>query len=122
MKHADIQKLHAAGLTTGEQRNKIIAHFSLTEDGGNNFLAIVSIIGAVLITAGIILLTSARWKEIPRGVKIDGGILLMLGANAGGWWLREKSRNQSDGERGPNGRVRAIGSRPGRCCISSSSA
>jgi uncharacterized membrane protein len=89
MKYGDIQKLHGAGLITGEQRQKIIEHFNLKEDGGNKFLAIVSIIGAVLITAGIILLISAHWNEIPRGVKIAGGILLMLGAHAGGWWLRE---------------------------------
>jgi uncharacterized membrane protein len=89
MKYADIQKLHDAGLITGEQRQKIIAHFNLMEDGGNKFLAIVSIIGAVLITAGIILLVSAHWNEIPRGVKIAGGIALMLGAHGGGWWVRE---------------------------------
>ena len=89
MKYGDIQKLHDAGLITDEQRQKIIAHFDLKEDGGNKFLAIVSIIGAVLITAGIILLISAHWNEIPRGVKIASGILLMLGFHAGGWWLRE---------------------------------
>jgi len=100
MKHADIQKLHDAGLITGEQRDKIIAHFNLKEDGGNKFLAIVSIIGAVLITAGIALLISAHWNEIPRGVKIAAGIALMLGAHAGGWWLREKPLTL------PEGRVR----------------
>jgi uncharacterized membrane protein len=88
MKYTDIQKLHEAGLITDEQRRKINEHFNLKEDG-NKFLAIVSIIGAVLITAGIILLISAHWNEIPRGVKIATGILLMLGAHAGGWWLRE---------------------------------
>ncbi len=89
MKYADIQKLHDAGLITGEQQQKIIEHFRLKEDGGNKFLAIVSFIGAVLITAGIVLLISAHWNEIPRGVKIAGGLALMLGAHAGGWWLRE---------------------------------
>jgi uncharacterized membrane protein len=88
MKYADIQKLHDAGLITDEQRQKIIGHFKLKEDGGN-FLAIVSIIGAVLIAAGIALLIFAHWNEIPRGVKIAGGLALMLGAHAGGWWLRE---------------------------------
>ncbi len=89
MKYADIQKLHEAGLITGEQRQEIIAHFRLNEEGGNKFLAIVSSLGAVLITAGIILLVSAHWNGIPRGVKIAGGLALMLGVHAGGWWLRE---------------------------------
>jgi len=88
MKHADIQKLHDTGFITDEQRRKIIEHFKLKEEGGN-FLAIVSIIGAVLIAAGIVLLISAHWNEIPRGVKIAGGLALMLGFHAGGWWLRE---------------------------------
>ena len=87
MKHSDIQQLHDAGLITDEQRQKIIGHFQLKEDGGNKFLAIVSIIGAVLIAAGITLLIAAHWNEIPRGVKIATGLLLMLGFHAGGWWL-----------------------------------
>ena len=87
MKYTDIQKLHDAGLITDEQRQKIIGHFKLKEDSGGNFLAIISIIGAVLIAAGIALLISAHWNEIPRGVKIVGGLALMLGAHAGGWWL-----------------------------------
>ena len=89
MKYADIQKLHDAGLVTDEQRRKIIEHFQLKEDGGSKFLAIISIIGAVLIAAGIALLISAHWNGIPRGVKIAGGLALMLGFHAGGWWLRE---------------------------------
>ncbi len=89
MKCADIEKLHEAGLITADQRDKIIAHFRLKEEGGSKFLAIVSILGAVLITTGIILLVSAHWNGIPRGVKIAGGLALMLGAHAGGWWLRE---------------------------------
>ena len=89
MKPSDIQKMHEAGLITDEQRQKIIEHFQLKEDGGGKFLAIISIIGAVLIAAGITLLIAAHWNEIPRGVKIATGLLLMLGFHAGGWWLRE---------------------------------
>jgi len=89
MKYADIQKLRDAGFITDEQGQKIIGHFQLKEDGGGKFLAIVSIIGAVLIAAGITLLIAAHWNDIPRGVKIATGLLLMLGFHAGGWWLRE---------------------------------
>jgi uncharacterized membrane protein len=89
MKYADIQKLLDAGFITDEQQQKIVEHFQLKDDGGNKFLAIVSIVGAVLIMAGIALLISAHWNQIPRGVKIAGGILLMLGFHASGWWLHE---------------------------------
>jgi uncharacterized membrane protein len=89
MKYGDVQNLHAAGLITDEQRRKIIEHFQLSEDSGGKFLAIVSIVGAVLIAAGIALLIAAHWDAIPRGVKIAAGIFLMLGAHGLGWWLRD---------------------------------
>jgi uncharacterized membrane protein len=99
MKYGDVQKLHEAGLITDEQRQKIIEHFQLKEDGGGKFLAIVSLIGAVLIAAGITLLIAAHWNEIPRGVKIATGLLLMLGFHGGGWWLREvQSKFRKTGE------------------------
>ena len=88
MKISDLEKIHEAGLITDEQRDKIIAHFGLKEEGGK-FLVIISFIGAVLIAAGIVLLISAHWDEIPRGVKVAIGLLLMLGAHGAGWWLRE---------------------------------
>jgi uncharacterized membrane protein len=88
MKFGDVGKIYEAGLITDEQREKIIGHFGLKEEGGK-FLAIISIVGAVLVAAGITLLIAAHWNEIPRGGKIAAGILLMLGAHAGGWWLRE---------------------------------
>ena len=89
MKYDDIQKIHDAGLITGEQRQKIIEHFNLKDDCGNNFLAIVSFIGAVLVAAGLALLIGAHWNEIPRGVKLFSGLALMLGAHGLGWWLRD---------------------------------
>jgi len=91
MKTTDIEKIHEAGLITAEQRDKIVAHFGLKEDGGK-FLVIISFIGALLIAAGIALFISAHWNEIPRSVKIATGLALMLGAHGGGWWLREVHR------------------------------
>ena len=88
MKTTDIEKIHEAGFITAEQRDKIIAHFGLKEEGGK-FLVIISFIGEVMIAAGIALLISANWNDIPRGVKIAAGLVLMLGAHGAGWWLRE---------------------------------
>ena len=110
MKYGDIQKLHDAGLITEEQRQNIVAHFQLKEDGGNKFLAIVSIIGVVLITAGIILLISAHWNEIPHGVKIAAGIGLMLGFHAGGWWVSTlRSSPATEDGREVHGKYRKTG-------------
>ena len=88
MKFADIQRLRDAGLISEEQRQSIVAHFGLKEEGGK-LLAILSMFGAVLIAAGLTLLIAAHWNEISRGVKITCGLMLMLGAHGLGWWLRE---------------------------------
>jgi uncharacterized membrane protein len=114
MKHTDIEKIHEAGLISDEQRDKIIAHFGLKEDGGR-FLVIISFIGAVLIAAGIVLLIAAHWNEIPRGVKIAAGLALMLGAHGAGWWLREGGGDASSpassatGASQPQGKYRKTG-------------
>jgi uncharacterized membrane protein len=92
MKHADVQKIFEAGLISDDERRKIIEHFQLKEDDGK-FLAIISFIGAILVVSGVILLIGANWDDIPRGVKIAAGLCLMLGAHAGGWYLREVRRN-----------------------------
>jgi uncharacterized membrane protein len=84
----DIQKIHDSGLITGEQRDRIVAHFQLKEES-NRFLVVVSFLGAILVGAGIILMVAAHWEDIPRGVKLAGGLALMLGAHGAGWWLRE---------------------------------
>jgi uncharacterized membrane protein len=88
MNFRDIQKIHDAGLITGEQRDRIVAQFQLKEES-NRFLVVVSFLGAILVGAGIILLIAAHWDDIPRGVKLAGGLALMLGAHGAGWWLRE---------------------------------
>ncbi len=92
MKISDIERIQAAGLISGEQRDRIVEHFQLHEEGGR-FLAILSWIGAVLVVAGIVLLISANWEAVPRLVKVAAGMGLMLGAHAGGWWLREVRRD-----------------------------
>src|ERR1035437_3824153 len=71
MKTTDIEKIHEAGLISAGQRDTIIAHFGL-KDEGSKFLVIVSFIGAVLVAAGLALL---------------------LGAHGAGWWLRDARKD-----------------------------
>ena len=89
MKYSDIVRLHELGLINEEQRQQIIEKLQLKEDSGSKLLLVLSAVGAVLIVTGIILLISANWDSIHRGAKILAGIALMLGAWAGGWYLRE---------------------------------
>ena len=88
MRYSDIEKIQRAGLITVEQQHQIVEHFKLKEEG-SKFLTIISLVGAVLVACGVILLIAANWEEIPRGIKIAVGLLLMLGAHSGGWYLRE---------------------------------
>jgi uncharacterized membrane protein len=88
MKYSDIEKIQKAGLITAEQQQQIVAHFKLKEEG-SKFLTVISFVGAILVASGIILLISANWEEIPRGIKIAVGLLLMLAAHGVGWYLRE---------------------------------
>ena len=85
----DIQRLQADGFLAADQRDRIIAHYKL-QDGQSKFVVILSIIGALLVASGIILLISANWDAIPRGVKLLSGLALMLGAHAAGWWTRRR--------------------------------
>ena len=88
MKYADIDKIRDAGLITSAQRDRILEHFKLKEET-NRFLTIVSFVGAALVACGVILLIGSNWDAIPRGAKIITGLVLMLGAHAGGFYLRE---------------------------------
>jgi uncharacterized membrane protein len=88
MKYSDIEKIQKAGLITPEQQRQIVEHFKLKEEG-SKFLTVISFVGAILVVCGIILLISANWDAIPRAIKIAVGLLLMLGAHGGGWYLRE---------------------------------
>lgn len=88
IKYGDVKKLVDAGLISTEQQARINAHYSLKEDE-SRFLKIISYVGGALVAAGIVLLISSNWDEIPRWVKLGAGLAIMLGAHAGGWYLRE---------------------------------
>jgi uncharacterized membrane protein len=93
MKRSDAVKLHELGLISAEQRQKIIATLNLKEETGR-LLLVLSTLGAGLVVSGIILLISANWEAIPAGIKIAVGLLLMLAAWGGGWFLREAPGQQ----------------------------
>ena len=92
MEHADIEKIRTAGLISAEQQQQIVEHFQLKEDS-SRFLTIISILGGLLVAAGIVLLIAANWEEIPRAIKLSTGLVLMIGAHMGGWRCREGHSN-----------------------------
>lgn len=92
MKTSDIDHLHSAGLITAEQRAAIIEHYQLDHES-NRLLVILAIIGAVLVSAGIILLIASNWEDIPRLVKLAGALVLLVGAHGAGWRLARDGRH-----------------------------
>ncbi len=92
MKATDIRKIREAGFINEAQEHAIVEHFKLDREG-NRFLAIVGIIGAILVSAGIILLIASNWNDIPRLVKLGVGLALLLGTHAGGWALGRSGRH-----------------------------
>lgn len=88
IKYGDVRKLVEAGLISMDQQARINAHYNLKEDE-SRFLKIISYVGGTLVAAGIVLLISSNWEEIPRWAKLGAGLAIMLGAHAGGWYLRE---------------------------------
>lgn len=92
MKATDIRKIREAGFINEAQEHAIVQHFKLDRES-NRFLAIVGIIGAILVSAGIILLIASNWNDIPRLLKLGVGVALLLGAHAGGWSLGRTGRH-----------------------------
>lgn len=97
MKISDLDRIHQASLISDEQRAAIIAHFKLDQES-NKILVILSILGGILVSAGLILLIAANWENIPRLIKLTAGLTLMLGAHVAGWRLRLSGKGPLAGE------------------------
>lgn len=80
-----------AGLISPEQAAAIAEHFGPSGNRLQRLLLFsVSSLAGMLILAGIIMLISANWEEIPDAVKMGSGIALMAGFWAAYGLLREK--------------------------------
>lgn len=80
MKRTDIERIAAAGLITPEQQAAIIEHFHLNAPQHRRWL-LLSLCGlaGALILAGIIMLISANWQQIPALAKMGTGMVLLAG-------------------------------------------
>lgn len=83
MNARDIERIHSAGLIDTRQRDAIVAHFGL-DDEKNKLLQIISILGGLLVSGGLLLIIASNWDSIPRLVRIGMGVALMIGAHWGG--------------------------------------
>lgn len=96
MKTSDIDRIHAAGLITPEQRRAIIEHFELDQER-NRLLQVLAILGGLLVSAGVILMIASNWDAIPTLVRLAAGWLLMLAVHAAGWKVSRAGRHPAVG-------------------------
>lgn len=79
MKYSDVEKLLESGLISQEQKDAIVERLKLSSAASRNYLMIaLSSVGGLLVLAGLILLISANWENIPPLAKQISGIVLML--------------------------------------------
>lgn len=79
MKYSDAEKLLVLGLISREQKDAIIERLKLSPARERNYLLIaLSSVGGILVLAGIILLISANWENIPPLAKQISAVALML--------------------------------------------
>jgi uncharacterized membrane protein len=75
------------GIITEEQRERIAARGRETE-APSRFVAIMSLVGGALLTAGLALVIAHNWDRLTDWTKIAALVVLMTGAYAGGFELK----------------------------------
>ena len=74
-----LQRWQDAELITNEQRLRILA---FEDEGGSSARLLVwavAAVGGLAIAAGVVSLIAANWEEIPAGVKLFTGVVLLAG-------------------------------------------
>lgn len=91
MKRKDVETMLSAGLISPEQAAAITEHFHLNDGRGWRWLLIcLCALAGGLIVAGIIMLISANWQDIPPVVKMGCSMVLLLLFWLGWAWQRER--------------------------------
>lgn len=90
MKRKDVETMLSAGLISPEQATAITEHFRLNDGRGWRWLLVcLCALAGGLIVAGIIMLISANWEDIPPIVKMGCSMALLLLCWLGWAWQRE---------------------------------
>ena len=90
MKRKDVETMLSAGLISPEQATAITEHFRLNDGRGWRWLLVcLCALAGGLIVAGIIMLISANWEDIPPIVNMGCSMALLLLGWLGWAWQRE---------------------------------
>jgi uncharacterized membrane protein len=77
------------GVISSEQREAIIARLPDPPEGllARRLVPGLTILGAVVVVLGLVLMVSANWDEIPRMTKLVTGVILLAGLQGAGYWV-----------------------------------
>jgi len=94
----EMESWQAEGLLTPDQKERILARYRHIEEieqkaGPGKLVTTISILGAVLVGVGVLLLIASNWSEIPRWGKL--GIIFggMLTSYSLGYVMRYERKN-----------------------------
>ncbi len=94
MKQAQLQELINAGILSEEKANEIVAHFSKPSGQSPILVIVFSILGALLLGLGIILIVAHNWDDLGKTTKTVLSFLpLLVGQIACGYYLFGKNKS-----------------------------
>ena len=76
------------GTVTQEQADAILGQYVVVSPLYGRLIVILVTLGAILAGAGVIILVSANWQEIPRLVKMGLALVLVAAVYYFGYWLK----------------------------------
>jgi uncharacterized membrane protein len=91
VKLSDVNRLQVDGLISADQAQKIAATYHL-KDSRFKLPLILAWIAVAMVFLGIALVVASNWDRIPGLVKIANGLILMIAAHSGGYWLRHGTK------------------------------
>jgi len=84
----------ADSLITVEQRNLILQRYPRPEaTGRDRTILILTLLGSLLVGAGVILFFAANWPRLPATAKLCAVVAAVLAAYGAGWFFRYQPGN-----------------------------
>lgn len=98
MKLKDIEKLHADGLITDDQKEAIVNRYKLNEPATRRWLTgNLGVLAALLIGGGAVMLSVQNWMFIPAEVKMTASWLLLAFSWLGSFLCRDRMPKVAQG-------------------------
>jgi uncharacterized membrane protein len=101
MKQKDIEclisKWQGAGVVSPEQANYMLQDLktSTSEQSGKKFVTIISLVGAAVLTAGVLLIIASNWSYLGKAVQLLLALLLPIVPLSIAYYMVEIKQSQS---------------------------